>query len=52
MIAVPFRMTTMTAGRRRAFRAEMSAANEVPVVTSPATGAFRARLSDDEISFA
>jgi len=34
-----------------AFRAELSAVNEVPVVASAATGAFRARLSDDGTSF-
>ncbi len=39
-------------GRRRAFRAEMSAAREVPVVASPARGTFRALLSDDGTSFA
>ena len=36
---------------RRSFRAEMSAAREVPVVASPARGTFRARLSDDGMSF-
>ena len=39
-------------GGRRAFRAELSAAREVPVVASPARGTFRARLSDDGTSFA
>jgi hypothetical protein len=38
-------------GGRRAFRAEMSAAHEVPVVASAAKGSFRARLSDDGTSF-
>ena len=36
---------------RRAFRAEMSAGHEVPVVASPAKGSFRARLSEDGTSF-
>ena len=39
-------------GGRRSFRAEMSAAREIPVVASPARGTFRARLSDDGTSFA
>ena len=38
-------------GGRRAFRAEMSAGHEVPVVASAAKGTFRARLSDDGTSF-
>ena len=38
-------------GGRRSFRAEMSAAREIPVVASPARGTFRARLSDDGTSF-
>ena len=47
MMAVPLRGDDGP----RAFRAEMSAVNEVPVVASAATGAFRARLSDDGTSF-
>jgi hypothetical protein len=39
-------------GGRRSFRAEMSAAREVPVVASPARGTFRALLSEDGTSFA
>ena len=38
-------------GSRRAFRAEMSARQEVPIVASEAKGSFRARLSDDGTSF-
>jgi hypothetical protein len=38
-------------GGRRAFRAEMTAGHEVPVVASPAKGTFQARLSDDGTSF-
>ena len=47
MMAVPLRGDDGP----RAFRAEMSAVNEVPVVASAATGAFHARLSDDGTSF-
>ncbi len=47
MMAVPLRGDDGP----RAFRAELSAVNEVPVVASAATGAFRARLSDDGTSF-
>ena len=35
----------------RAFRAELSAAREVPIVASGATGSFRMRLGDDGSSF-
>jgi len=47
MMAVPLRGDDGP----RAFRAEMSAVNEVPVVASAANGSFRARLSDDGMSF-
>jgi hypothetical protein len=45
LMAIPVR------GDSRAFRAELSAAHEVPVVSSGAGGSFRARLSDDGTSF-
>ena len=38
-------------GGRRDFKAEMNAGQEVPFVSSPAKGSFRAELSDDETSF-
>ena len=47
MMAVPLRGDDGP----RAFRAELSAGHEVPVVASVATGTFRARLSDDGTSF-
>jgi CHRD domain len=50
VMAIPVRADD-DGGGRRAFRAEMSAAREVPVVASPAKGSFRARLSDDGTSF-
>jgi CHRD domain len=50
VMAIPVRADD-DGGGRRAFRAEMSAAREVPVVASAAKGSFRARLSDDGTSF-
>jgi hypothetical protein len=35
----------------RTYRAELSAAREIPIVASAATGSFRMRLSDDGSSF-
>lgn len=50
MMAIPVRADN-DGSSHRAFRAEMSALREVPVVASPAKGSFRARLSDDGTSF-
>ena len=51
VMAIPVRADDDGGGGRRAFRAEMSAAREVPFVSSPAKGTFRARLSEDGSSF-
>ena len=48
LFAVPVRGD---GNRSRDLRAELSADREVPIVSSPATGSFRARISDDEQSF-
>jgi hypothetical protein len=37
--------------RSRDLRAELRAGNEVPIVSSPATGRFRARVAEDGMSF-
>ena len=50
VMAIPVRGDDDDRGRR-AFRAELSARHEVPVVASAAKGSFRARLSDDGTSF-